>query len=233
MSDEDSSSRKPRPRSPSRPPIMSVMIGGQALLGVASIWADVPPTEKRSAPPASLVQVNDPLRASITTFLRDYHRALVTGNKRFLAEHTAFPLPYAELVYDMESKVQPKTLPTVGALLKVRQQLRWPDVLVPASYAQADLDRLHQGKQKCGDAKAPEIPDFSQGPAALDLRGLLVLQDPSKVGEVGPNHPPKVTLTYLAEPCSAEVHQVTLTFVLFTSEHKWRLTERAVRRGLP
>ena len=110
--------------------------------------------------------------------------------------------------------MQPKTLPTVGALLKVRQQLRWPDVLVPASYAQADLDRLHLGKQKCDDAK-------------------LVLQDPSKVGEVGPNHPPKVTLTYLAEPCSAEVHQVTLTFVLFTSEHKWRLTERAVRRGLP
>lgn len=153
---------------------------------------------------------NDPtLAAQFTTFLGEYSRALAVGNRQFLTDHTHFPLPFAEANYDMEAKAHSGKLSSVAALLKARQRLRWPAVLVPKT--PEDLGRLRRGGEKCSDAKAPEVPDWQQGEPAIELHG---------------DH---ATLTYIAEPCESETHMVTLSFV--RTEKTWRLQERTVRLG--
>jgi hypothetical protein len=153
-----------------------------------------------STDPATLTQ--------LSTFLRDYHHALATGNRAFLAEHTVFPLPFAEAVYDMEAKARPGKLGSVAQLLKARQRLRWPESLVPKG--PEDLPQLRRGAEKCSD-KAPDVPDFGQGAPAIEIRG------------------DQATLTYLASPCESETHMVTLHFA--KTGQTWRLRERSVRVG--
>ncbi|MFO0575884.1 MAG: hypothetical protein U1A78_17945 [Polyangia bacterium] len=147
--------------------------------------------------------------AQLAGFLRDYRGALVAKDARFLTEHTAFPLPFAESVYDMEAKARRGTLASVEELLKARDVVLWPEALAAGDGAQ--LVKLQRGVQKCGDPKAPEVPDWRQGGPAIELRG----------GEA--------TLTYLASPCESETHRVTLHFA--RAEKTWRLRERSVRMG--
>jgi hypothetical protein len=197
----------------SRPPVsvgnraVSVLLGGQALLGVAAAWAEVPPPVTQ--PPSSAKPAGDAAgQASLTAFLRDYHQALATGNRSFLAAHTHLPLPVSELHYDMEAQIKPGQLASIGELLKGRQRLRWPATLVPKSAE--ELSRLRRGTEQCLDPKHPSLPDFSQGEPAVELHGDTA------------------TLTYLAEPCSAETHLVTLHFA--RSGSSWQLRERSARR---
>lgn len=154
--------------------------------------------------------------AQLASFLRDYHRAVATDDRAFLTEHTTFPLPFAEAVYDMEAKARHGKIGSVDELLKVKEQLLWPEVLLPKEAA--DFARLKRGAQKCKD-KSPEVPDWSQGEPAFELRA------------------DEATLTYLSNPCESETHVATLHFARTGqvsaqgSGQTWRLRERTVRMG--
>lgn len=158
-------------------------------------------TPAMHADPATLTQ--------LASFLHDYRSALASGDPRFLTEHTTFPLPFAEGVYEMEAKAKSGKVVSVEELLKHKETLLWPEVLQAKDGAQ--LAKLRRGAQKCGDTKSPEIPDWSQGGPAVELRG------------------DEATLTYLSNPCESETHTVTLHFA--RSAQTWRLRERSVRMG--
>ncbi len=147
--------------------------------------------------------------AQLSAFLREYHAALRDGNRRFLERHTRFPLPFAQVVYDMEAKGQPGSIASIDALLAAKATLLWPEAVLPQSAA--DIPRLRRGAQKCGDPKSPEVPDWSQGEPAFAI------------------HDKDVQLTYLAQPCESETHLVTLTFV--RDGAAWQLSQRSVRMG--
>lgn len=189
---------------------MPILLGGQALTGVSSVWADPPAAP--ATPPAEAAPV---LRAdaatldSLAAFLRDYHRALTAGDAAYLGEHTVFPLRIAELVYDMEIKIRRSKLASAASLVRMKQRVLWPTELVPDG-PQA-LARLRRGTVDCADPSSPDKPDFSKGEPAIEIHGDTA------------------TLTYLVSACDAEAHVGILTFV--RSEKTWRLRERAVRRG--
>lgn len=147
--------------------------------------------------------------AQLSAFLREYHAALRDGNRRFLEAHTQLPLPFAQVVYDMEAKGQRGSIASLDALLSAKESLLWPEAVLPKSAA--DLARLRRGAQKCGDAKAPEVPDWNQGEPAYAISDR------------------EVRLTYLAQPCESETHMVTLVFARTAAA--WQLRERSVRMG--
>jgi hypothetical protein len=197
--------------------VLAAYLGSAALLAcpAARAAAEAPPSAAAPASTAgkaagSAMSTDPSVLTHLLSFLREYNHALAAGNRSFLAEHTVFPLPFAEGVYDMEAKAKERKLATIGDLMKVRQQLRWPQVLVPKT--PEDLGRLKRGVQKCDDKKAPDVPDFSKGELAYAVKG------------------DEATLTYLAEPCESETHVVTLTFV--RSGASFKLRERAVRMGI-
>mgnify|MGYP006992415209 CR=1 FL=1 len=115
--------------------------------------------------------------AQLAGFLRDYRAALVAGDPRFLAEHTAFPLPFAESVYDMEAKARRGQLASVEELLKARAVVLWPEALAVGDAAQLgealERDELGQILEALGDQQR-EVG------AAADQSRLRVR------GEVGP-----------------------------------------------
>lgn len=153
---------------------------------------------------------SDPaLQTLLTNFLQQYHRAVETSDPSFLTAHTTFPLPFESVAYDKEAKSHSGQIASVEALLAAIETLRWPDAVVPKD--PSDLIKLRRGIQKCNDPKAPELPDFSQGDAAIEQHG----ED--------------VALTYLAQPCEAETHLVTLHFA--RSGTSWRLVKRTVKMG--
>lgn len=187
-------------------------------LPAASAGAPVPPkianapTAKAPGPVRSAM---DPvLLGELVTFLRDYDRALETGDRAYLKAHTVWPLPFASVEYNMEAKTRGGRLASVEALLAgsppPRDLLRLPKELVPAS-PQA-LPELKQGVQQCEKKDAAATPDFTQGAPALNFR-----PDGS------------VTLAYLSEPCAAETHIVTWT--IKKAAGSWRLAGRATRMG--
>lgn len=149
-------------------------------------------------------------QGELAAFLKEYDRALAAGDRRYLAGHTAFPLPFAEAEYNMEAKAAKRQLTSVDALLKARQRLRWPAVLIPPN-GQA-LAALHVGAEKCEDKAHGDVPDYGKGGPAVKLDGDAA------------------TLSYLAEPCSADSHIVTLSFE--RKDKVWRLKGRAVRMGV-
>jgi hypothetical protein len=161
------------------------------------------------APPAAAPAAAD-VQGELAAFLKEYDRALAAGDRRYLAAHTAFPLPFAEAEYNMEAKATKRQLPSVDALLKARQRLRWPRALVPES-GQA-LAGLRVGAEKCEDKAHGDVPDPAKGAPAVTLEGDAA------------------TLSYLAEPCSADSHIVTLRFE--RKDKVWRLKSRAVRMGV-
>ncbi|MFO0580104.1 MAG: hypothetical protein U1A78_39525 [Polyangia bacterium] len=191
---------------------MPILLGGEALTGVSSVWADPPGTPATPAAPAEAapaLHVDAATLDSLAAFLRDYHRALTAGDAAYLGEHTVFPLRIAELVYDMEIKIRRSKPASAASLLRMKQRVLWPAELVPDG-PQA-LARLRRGTVDCADASSPDKPDFSRGEPAIELRGDTA------------------TLTYLVIGCDAEAHVAILSFV--RSEKTWRLRERAVRRG--
>lgn len=169
-------------------------------------------TPAPAAPVAPVAQAKDAAAAAeLATFLRDYQRALETQNRRYLAEHTVFPLPYSAVVYDMETKSQAKKLKDASALVKAQKEIAWPKALVPDGAA--GLAKLRRGAEKCGDERAPDVPDFSAGAPAVEQ---------SEKGD-------EAKLTYLAEPCSAETHLVILSFA--RTGKTWRLREVGAKLG--
>ena len=146
----------------------------------------------------------------LAAFLRDYHHAVQTADRAFLTAHTTLPLPFAEGVYDMEAKARAGKITTVDQLLSAKEALLWPEVLLAKDGA--ELKKLRRGTQKCGDPKAPEVPDWTQGEPALQLHGDK-----------------EALLTYLNYPCESETHLVTLVFL--RSDTGWKLHERTVRMG--
>ena len=154
-----------------------------------------------NADPAALAQ--------LASFLRDYHHAVTADDRAFLTEHTVLPLPYAEGVYDMEAKARQSKVSSAEELLKHKEELLWPEVLLPKEAA--DFSHLKRGAQKCKDPKSPDVPDWTQGEHAFDVHG------------------DEASLTYLSNPCESETHMVTLHFA--RSGQVWRLRERTVRMG--
>lgn len=149
------------------------------------------------------------LLTQASAFLREYHHALTVGDQQYLSDHTTFPLPFAEGVLDMEAKVHARTLKSMDEFLKVRRTVRWPTALVPKN--PEHLSGLKTGREKCGDAKKPDVPAWQKGEPAFVLKG------------------DEASLTYIAAPCESETHMVTLRFKL--DGNTWRLKERAVRMG--
>lgn len=155
------------------------------------------------------MQADSATLAQLSAFLREYHAALRSKNRRFLLRHTRFPLPFAEVVYDMEAKGQDGSLASIDALLAASETLLWPEEVLPQQGA--DLPRKKRGAQKCKDPKSPEIPDWSQGEPAYTITDQ------------------EVQLTYLAQPCESETHMVTLVFA--RSDTAWQLRQRSIRMG--
>jgi hypothetical protein len=190
--------------------LMPILLGGEALTGVSSVWADPPTTPATPPAEAAAALSADPATlASLATFLRDYHRALSSGDTAYLGEHTVFPLKVAEVVYDMEVKIRRSKLSSAASLARMKQRVLWPAELVPDG-PQA-LARLRRGTVNCADPNSPDKPDFTKGEPAIELRG------------------DEATLTYMAIACDAEAHVAILSFV--RSDKTWRLRERSVRRG--
>src|SRR5437868_2477904 len=98
-----------RPPAALRPRLSSTvaLLGGSTLL-IASAYAHVPSSPDKPAGKAASPAMNsDPaVLTQLSSFLRDYHHALATGNRQFLAAHTVFPLPFAEAEYQMEAKAR-------------------------------------------------------------------------------------------------------------------------------
>ncbi len=188
---------------------MAILIGNQPPTDVAEVWADAPPASAQAKPAPALITVETAAQAAFVTFLQGYHKALQESDAHFLTEHTSFPLPIAEIEYDMEVKSRHSKLPAVAKLVHARERLLWPAELVPK--AAEELGKLRRGIEKCDDAKSPDKPNFALGDPAITL------------------HDTSATLTYLAEPCAAETHMVTLTFV--RAGKTWRLRERTVHKG--
>lgn len=189
---------------------MPIWLGGVALTGVSSIWADPPSALAKPAPEAAGALAADPeAQAGLAAFLRDYHRALSAGDTAYLGEHTVFPFKLAELVYDMEVKVRRHKLASAASLVRSKQRLLWPAELVPNG-PQA-LAGLRRGTVDCADPNSASKPDFRKGEPAIELRG------------------DQATLTYMVVACDAEAHVAILSFV--RSDKTWRLRERTVRRG--
>lgn len=190
--------------------LMPIWLGGVALTGVSSIWADPPSTPTKPAPEAAGTLAADPeVLAGLAAFLRDYHRALSKGDAAYLGEHTVFPFKLAELVYDMEVKIRRHKLASAASLLRSKQRLLWPAELVPDG-AQA-LAGLRRGTVDCADPNASSKPDYHKGEPAIELRG------------------DEAILTYMVSACDSEAHVAILSFV--RSDKTWRLRERTVRRG--
>ena len=147
--------------------------------------------------------------SQFSTFLCEYHAALRDGNRRFLERHTRLPLPFAQVVYDMEAKGQDHTLRTLDALLGVKATLLWPEAVLPRPGT--DILRVKRGAQKCSDPKSPDVPDWSQGEPAFQISDS------------------EARLTYLAQPCESETHLVTLVFG--RDGTTWQLRQRSVRMG--
>lgn len=189
--------------------LMPILLGGQALTGVSSVWADPPPVPATLPAETAALSADPETLASLATFLRDYHRALAAGDVAYLGGHTTFPLRIAELVYDMEIKIRRSKLTSAASLTRMKQRVLWPEALVPDG-PQA-LARLRRGTVDCADPSSPDKPDFSKGEPAIELKGDTA------------------TLTYMVIGCDAEAHVAILSFV--RSGPTWRLRERAVRRG--
>lgn len=180
-----------------------------ALLAVTVGAADAAaPARKRKA--RGCVMTQDPASLEqFVSFLREYHQAIQSDHRDFLSAHTKFPLPFASATYEMEAKAKRHVLGAVDGLLKEKETLLWPAVLLPKTAA--ELAQLRCGEQKCGDPQAPEVPDFSKGALAFAVSGC------------------EVSLTYLASACESETHMVTLRFA--RGDKGWQLQERAVRMG--
>jgi hypothetical protein len=147
--------------------------------------------------------------SELVSVLRDYRQALAERNTTYLAKHTLFPMSYAEADLDMEAKALARRIGTVAELLRIRENLIWPEAVAPATVDA--LVSLKQGTEKCSDAAHPDIPDWQKGAPAFDRRGDVA------------------TITYLASPCEAATHRVTLRFdYLYCT---WWLRERAIRLG--
>jgi len=190
--------------------LMPIWLGGVALTGVSSMWADPPSALAKPAPEAAGTLAADPeAQAGFAAFLRDYHRALSAGDAAYLGEHTVFPFKLAELVYDMEVKVRRHKLASAASLVRMKQRLLWPAELVP-NEPQA-LAGLRRGTVDCADPNSSSKPDFRKGEPAIELRG------------------DEATLTYMVVACDSEAHVAILSFV--RSDKTWRLRERTVRRG--
>lgn len=202
----------PRRKNPLLPRmvLMPILLGGEALTGISSVWADPPSAPATPAPEVAATLAADPAtQAAFATFLRDYHRALSSGDAAYLGEHTVFPFKLAELVYDMEVKIRRNKLASAASLVRMKQRVLWPAELVPDG-PQA-LARLRRGTVDCADPNSPDKPDFKKGDPAIELRG------------------DEATLTYMVVACDSEAHVAILSFV--RSDKTWRLRERAVRRG--
>lgn len=186
---------------------------GTALLCLAGSLVqaqDSPKSQKPATVQAAKAMTQDAApHSQLAKFLRDYHHALHAGDHKFLSEHTVFPLPFAKAVYDMEAKPHDGKLRSVAELVKAKETLLWPKELVPAK--EEDLAALQRGVEKCRDPKGADVPDFGQGGPAI-----AVSDD-------------EATLTYLAEPCAAETHVVTLTFA--RKDKTWRLRSRTISMG--
>src|SRR4051794_12555902 len=100
--------------------LMPVLLGSQAVSGVAEIWADAP-AKAAEKPTRSAITADAATQAAFATFLRDYHQALLSSNTRFLGDHTKFPLPFAEIEYDEETKTKHRKLASVAKLLRARE----------------------------------------------------------------------------------------------------------------
>lgn len=179
------------------------------LCGFSAVAQAEPPATPASSDRPSAMDSDNKLLTQASAFLREYHHALTTGDQQYLRDHTSFPLPFAEGVLDMEAKVHSRTLTSLDDLLKVRRVVRWPTALVPKN--PEHLRGLKTGREKCGDNKKPDIPNWRQGEPAFVLKG------------------DEASLTYIASPCESETHMVTLKFKLDGTT--WRLRERAVRMG--
>jgi hypothetical protein len=145
----------------------------------------------------------------LVSVLRNYRRALADRDSAYLTAHTALPLRYTDADLDMEAKPVSRRIASIANLLRVRDNLSWPPALVPDT--SAGLDTLKRGAEKCSDPTHSDIPDWGKGEPAFEQHGDIV------------------TLTYLAAPCEATTHLVTLTFESFGNT--WRLSERAIRLG--
>jgi hypothetical protein len=190
--------------------LMPIWLGGVALTGVSSIWADPPSAPAKPAPEAAAVLAADAAtQASLAAFLRDYHRALSVGDAAYLSEHTVFPFKLAELVYDMEVKIRRHKLASAASLVRMKKRLLWPAELVPDG-PQA-LAQLRRGTVDCADPNSSSKPDFRKGEPAIEVRG------------------DEASLTFMVIACDSEAHVAILSFV--RSDKTWRLRERTVRRG--
>lgn len=201
----------PRRAAPSRLALLCAGLALWAFTGTPGAAAESPAVKAPTVPaaPAAAPAAAD-AQGELAAFLREYDRALAAGDRRYLAAHTAFPLPFAEAEYNMEAKATKRQLTSVDALLKARQRLRWPKALVPES-GQA-LSGLRVGAEKCEDKAHGDVPDPQKGAPAVKLDGDAA------------------TLSYLAEPCSSDSHIVTLRFE--RKDKVWRLKGRAVRMGV-
>jgi len=172
------------------------------LLLASLIWppAHAQPTRDDSSP-ISL--------QALVEVLRDYRNALAVADSTYLAAHTEFPMPYAEADLDMEAKSVRRRIGTVEDLLRIRETLTWPQTLVPAT--PNALVALKVGAEKCSDPVHPDVPDWGRGEPAFDRHGDVA------------------TIRYLAQPCEATTHRVTLTFSYRDST--WRLRSRDIRFG--
>jgi hypothetical protein len=179
------------------------------LLGFAAVAQAEPPATTASSDRPSVMTSDNQLLTQASAFLREYHRALTTGDQQYLSAHTSFPLAFSEGVLDMEAKVETRTLKSLDEFLKVRRVVRWPTALVPKG--PEHLSGLKTGREKCGDAKKPDVPSLQKGEPAFVLKG------------------DEASLTYIAAPCESETHMVTLRFK--REGDTWRLRERAVRMG--
>lgn len=176
--------------------------------GIAGAADAKAPSRNGKAP--GCVMTQDPAQLEqLVSFLRAYHQAIAASDRGFLSAHTRFPLPFQMATYDMEAKAKRRVLPSVDGLLKDKETLLWPAVLLPKSAAA--LSQVRRGQQKCSDPQSPEVPDFEKGEPAFSLGGC------------------EVSFTYLSNACESETHLVTLRFA--KGDKGWQLVERSVRMG--
>ena len=94
---------------------MPILLGGQAAAGVAAVWADDAPAQVAAQPATPSITGDAAAQAEFSSFLRDYHQALLSGNTKFLAAHTNFPLPIAEIVTSPLTRCRQTVAPLAAA----------------------------------------------------------------------------------------------------------------------
>lgn len=132
-------------------------------------------------------------------FLQELGRALAAGDEAFLKAHVALPLTYQYSIYDMEAKIEQRTVRTPPELLKHK------DEIAPTAEFLKQL-ATRGAAARTGDNRCETSPDeinWSQGDRALTVTG-----DTAKV-------------SFAAESCGATAHHRHYT--LRRTPTGWRL----------